>query len=215
MPQTAAARGARRKGRSALRVLRLSAALLSPTFASRAIAQIPSTCVVSGTVLNISAQPVPNTVVRFRVIQPTIINGNAIAAQDLTTLTDGSGNWSLTLIQGLNAQVDIPAAGPAVKNDTVIPTGASCPATFASLTLFARGTLTPATILSNAGPSMGGDLNGPSPNPHVIGLRGVPIKNASPTNGQALIYNSTNGDYEPSTPGGGVASVTGGTAISI
>src|SRR5271169_2269348 len=212
MLQTAAAREARRKGR--LRV-RLSAALLALAVSSSALAQIPSTCVVSGTVLNISAQPVPNTVVRFRVIQPTIINGNAIAAQDLTTLTDGSGNWSLTLIQGLNAQVDIPAAGPAVKNDTVIPTGANCPATFASLTLFARGTLTPATILSNVGPSMGGDLNGPSPNPHVIGLRGVPIKNASPTNGQALIYNSTNGDYEPSTPGGGVASVTGGTAISI
>jgi hypothetical protein len=181
-----------------------------------AFAAPPATCVVSGTVLNISAQPVPNTQVRFRVVQPTIINGNAIAAQDLTAITAGDGTWSLTLIQGLNAQVDIPAAGTPVSSDTVIPTGGLCPATFASLTLYTRGTLTPATILSNAGPSMGGDLTGASPSPSVIGLRGVALTAGTPSNGQGWVYNSGTGKYVLTAIGGvGVASVTGGTGISI
>lgn len=153
----------------------------------------PATCVVSGTVLDGGSQPIVGTVVRFRTITPTVINGAALASQDLTTLTASNGTWALTLVQGLNAQVDIPAAN--VKNDTVIPTGGSCPAAFSALTLYTRGTLTPATILSNAGPSMGGDLTGSSPNPSVIALRGQPLASGNCTNGQARVYSSGTSSY--------------------
>lgn len=180
-----------------------------------AFAQVPATCVVSGTVLDGGSNPVANTPVRFRVIKPTTSGGYAIAAQDLTTTTSVTGTWSLTLIQGLNAQVDIPAVG--IQHDTIIPSGVLCPAAFSSLTLYSRGTLTPASILSTAGPSMGGDLTGSSPNPSVVGLRGVSLKAATPTNGQAWVYNSTEGKYVLSSvaSGSAVSSVTAGTGISV
>lgn len=216
-------REARRKGPDAARGRwDLSATLLAllgitSLFAScqPAYAQSPAVCVVSGTVLDGGAQPIVGTPVRFRVISPVLSGGAALAVQDLTTVTAAGGAWSLTLVQGLNAQVDIPAAG--IAKDTVIPSGVSCPAAFTSLTLYNRGTLTPATILSTAGPSMGGDLTGSSPNPTVVGLRGQTLAAGACTNGQARVYSSGSSSYtcQTVTTGSGVTSVSGGTGITV
>ncbi len=162
-------------------------------FTHCATAAPPATCVISGTVLDGGGSPVASTIVRFRTIAPTLISGAGMATQDLTTKTSATGTWSLTLVQGLNAQVDIPAVG--IKSDTVIPTGASCPAAFTDLTLYLRGTLTPQTILADHGPSMGGDLTGSSPNPSVVGFRGVGLHADTPADGRVWIYRSASSDY--------------------
>lgn len=156
------------------------------SFSCVSYAQVPATCVISGTVLGGGGSPVVGAVVRMRTVGPTV-GGAAYATQDLSVKTDASGNWSLTMVQGLSAQVDIPVAS--IAHDVTIP--ALSTVAFTSLTLFARGTLTPATILSTAGPSLGGDLTGSSPNPRVVGFRGVPIQTGTPTNNQAYVYDLT------------------------
>lgn len=183
-------------------------------------ADAQNTCIVTGTVLDGGSAPVPNASVRFRVISPTLVGISGIAVQDLTTKTASNGTWSLTLIEGLNAQVDILAIG--LQKDTTLP---SCTSpnpgtiTFASLTLFNRGTLTPATILSNAGPTLAGDLLGASPNPQVVGFRGKQLLAGTPTAGQGYFYNSSSGKFELSTAaaaaGGLVTSISPGAAITV
>lgn len=164
----------------------LLACLVTFSCVRPAFAQAPATCVISGTVLGGGGSPVVGAVVRMRTVGPTV-GGAAYATQDLTTKTDASGNWSLTMVQGLSAQIDIPVA--AIAHDVTIP--ALSTVAFTSLTLFARGTLTPATILSTAGPSLGGDLTGASPNPRVVGFRGVPLQAGTPANNQAYVYDPT------------------------
>src|SRR5512146_1867032 len=83
------------------------------------LAAPPAVCVLSGTVLNGGGAPIVNAQVRARVIQPVLVSGAGIAAQDLTTKTAADGTWSLTLIQGLNAQIDIPAIS--IAKDFVVP----------------------------------------------------------------------------------------------
>jgi hypothetical protein len=171
-----------------------------------------STCVISGTVVDGGAAPVANAEVRIRTIRPALVGGSGVTSNDLKTRTAIDGTWSLTVIQGLNAQVDIPAVG--IASDFVVPT--TCPALFSGLTLNARGTLTPATILSDHGPSFGGDLSGSSPNPTVVAIQGKAVSATAPTNGQALVWNTSNSRYEPATPAGtGVTSVSGGTGITV
>lgn len=175
----------------------------------------PATCVVSGTVLDGGAVAVANTPVRFRTIAPTLSGTSGIATQDLTVKTAVDGTWALTLVQGLNAQVDIPVVG--IYADTVIPSGASCPAAFSALTLYARGALTPATILSTTGPSMGGDLTGSSPNPSVVGLRSVPLHADTATDGKVWVYRTASGDYrlESFPVTAAVQTVTAGQGLAV
>lgn len=172
---------------------------------------VPAVCVVSGTVLDGASQPVQNARVRIRTVLPTVANSAAYVGNDLTTKTNASGVWSLTLTQGLHATVWIDAAS--IANDITIPTGSGCPADFADLTLYARGTLTPVTILSDHGPSMGGDLTGASPSPAVVGFRGYPLNADTPATGKAWVYDETCSCYKLSTVGGanvnGLSSLTG------
>lgn len=188
---------------------------LASILAVPAYAQVPATCVVSGTVLNGLSQPVPNANVRIRTVSPTAVGNYGITTNDLTAITDGSGNWSLTVIAGLKAQVDIPSVG--IANDIIVPSVGSCPVSFGSLTLYSRGTQTPATIISTAGPSMGGDLTGTSPNPSVIALRGQALAAGNCTNGQARVYSSGSSSYtcQTVTAGTSVTSISAGTGIAV
>lgn len=174
---------------------------------------VPATCIVTGTVLDGGSAPIPGAIVRIRTVAPTTSTVYGFTSQDLTVVTDISGNWALTVTQGLAAQIDIPAIGWAY--DITIPALTTQPIT--SITLFARGTLTPATILSTTGPAMGGDLTGTSPNPSVVGLRGKPLQAGAPANNQAYVYNSGAGAFtlQTITPGLTVQSVTAGTGIAV
>jgi hypothetical protein len=169
-------------------------------------------CVISGTLLDGGSNPIAGAYVRIRSIAPTIAGGNAFAVNDLTTRTATDGTWSLTIEQGLAAQVDIEAA--AISADIQVPTGSSTVA-FSSLTLYTRGSLTPMTILSDHGPSLGGDLTGSSPNPSVVGLIGIPMISGIPTEGQGWAYSVSDASWTLQTLGGEVASITGGTGITI
>lgn len=174
-----------------------------------------ATCVISGTVLDGGSLPVVGASVRIRTIEPTLTgSGAGLAADDLTTTTASDGTWSLTVTQGVNAQIDIPAVG--IENDIVVP--AASTEDFSHLTLYARGTLTPATILSDHGPSMGGDLHGASPSPTVVGFNGTPLHTADAVaNGKAWVYRSAGADYrlESVTTGAVVQTVTAGTGITV
>ncbi len=176
-------------------------------------AQSPAICAVSGTVLDVGSSPIPGVTVRIRSVLPTMVGNAGIAAQDLTTTTASDGTWSLSIIQGLAAQIDINATN--YHCDIEIP--AATTATIGSLTCFARGTHTPATILSNSGPSMGGDLTGASPNPTVIGWRGYQLHTGTPANGYTYVYDSGSGTYtlQAVALGVRVATVTGGTGITV
>jgi hypothetical protein len=59
----------------------------------------------------------------------------------------------------------------------------------------------------------GGDLGGTYPNPTVDGLQGRSVASTAPTNGQALVWNSTTSTWEPGTVSGGPGG--SGTVTSI
>jgi hypothetical protein len=196
-------------------VKKIVAALLALATAScgMAWAQAPSLCVVSGTVVDSGAQPVPGATVRMRTIQPALVGNAGIAAQDITVKTANDGTWSISVIQGLNAQMDIRATS--TQCDLQIPTATT--ATIGSLTCYSRGTLTPATILSDHGPSFSRDLSGSSPDPYVVGLRGYPLYADVAADGKGWVYSVADGAYRLQTIATGtkVGSVTAGTAITL
>ena len=193
---------------------RLGLLAIGALLAGSAFAQGPATCAISGTLLDGGGNPIANTEVRMRAVTPTTSGAFGITSNDLKTKTAIDGTWTLTMVQGLAAQVDIPAV-PLAK-DLTVPTGAQCPAAFTSITLHNRGSLTPATILSTTGPSAGGDLAGSFPSPVVSGLRTQPLYAELCTNGQARVYDSASGSYRCATvAGGSVTSVTAGTGIAV
>lgn len=57
-----------------------------------------SICTVSGTVLDVSGSPISGVVVDFNIQTPILVAGPVQG----TTTTDASGNWSLTVQQGLS-----------------------------------------------------------------------------------------------------------------
>ena len=196
-----------------MRALAIAVGLVA--FAGEAFAQAPATCVISGNVLDGGSNPVVGANVRIRTVVPTAVGNYGITTNDLTTVTGAGGAWSLTVIAGLKAQIDIPAIG--VASDIIVPSVGSCPVSFGSLTLYARGTQTPQTIISTAGPSMGGDLTGTSPNPSVIALRGQALAVGNCTNGQARVWASGSNAYtcQTVTTGTYVQSITAGAGITV
>ena len=52
---------------------------------------------------------------------------------------------------------------------------------------------------SGGGFTAGGDLSGTSTNQTVIGIYGSPVANASPSSGQALIWNAGTSKWTPTT----------------
>lgn len=174
----------------------------------------PATCILTGTVESPPGTPLLGAIVRVRTIAVQLLsNGAGSAVNDLTTYTAVDGTWSLTLARGLKAQIDIPAIS--LASDITIPDLAT--ADISTLTLYARGTLTPATIVSAVGPSMGGDLTGSSPNPTVAGLRGVGLHADTPSDGKVWIYRTASSDYrlEALPVTSAVTSVTAGAGISV
>jgi hypothetical protein len=64
------------------------------------------------------------------------------------------------------------------------------------------------TLAGGQLPAAGGDLSGPLPTPTVTAIQGQPVASTLPGNGQALVWNSSAGAWQPSTisgSGGGAA----------
>jgi hypothetical protein len=68
--------------------------------------------------------------------------------------------------------------------------------TYASITVNAAGQITAA---SNGSTSLGGDLSGTLGTASVVGIRGRAVASTAPTDGQSLVYNSANSQWQPST----------------
>lgn len=216
--------GSRRNAATVILATIAGTLLVFSLLAQCAVAQ--NVCTITGTVLNISLNPVAGAEVHFRPVAPQLSGVVGIAVEDLTTVSASDGTWSLVVVEGLKTQIDIAAIG--FFKDAILPSCTSPnPSTiaFTSLSFFNRGSLTPATVISLTGPSFGGDLFGPSPNPKVIGFRGVTLLAGLPTNGQGYFYKSSTGRFELMTgaaaislAGGGsgvVSSVSAGTGIAL
>lgn len=66
-----------------------------------------ATCIVSGTVQDITSTAVATATVRARVITPFFSTTIQIVPKEVSTTTDSSGNWSLTLIRSSQCIIEI------------------------------------------------------------------------------------------------------------
>lgn len=81
------------------------------------------------------------------------------------------------------------------------------------------GTPADSTAVSKGIIQLAGDIGGTATSVKVTGLRGTPVANLVPTNGQVLKFNSGSGNWEPSTSstfvtGGDVGGVSGALVVN-
>lgn len=120
---------------------------------------------------------------------------------DVAALTPGNFAEMLDLINGSSGQyVKASSAGGAV-----LPSYSGTPTTAvagsiwydtSTQTLRYNNGSTDLPISSGAIGSANGDLNGTYPNPSVAKIQGYAVSNAAPANGQTLIWNATNSQWE-------------------
>lgn len=96
-----------------------------------------ATCVVSGTIKDVSDTAIESVTVRANIITPAFSSTTLVVPKEITTTTDASGNWSLTLLQGVYAviTIDYPPnlTDSAMKKTYAITVPASGTANFSSL----------------------------------------------------------------------------------
>jgi hypothetical protein len=70
------------------------------------------TCVLTGTVLSLAGEPIPNAAVVARILGfPTISDNLAVLTDDpISTLTDSNGNFELEITRGVFVDISIPLA---------------------------------------------------------------------------------------------------------
>lgn len=66
-----------------------------------------SLCMVTGTVLDPAEQPISGVSLSFNVQNPILETLSLINPKGLQTTSDGSGNWSLAIAQGLTGILSI------------------------------------------------------------------------------------------------------------
>lgn len=86
-------------------------------------------CTVTGQILDVAGNPIPNVTVNFNSVTVQVVQGNTIQASIFSSTTDANGNLTpITLPQGLFVQVTIATGPPYIVQ---VPTANT--ATFASL----------------------------------------------------------------------------------
>lgn len=72
-----------------------------------------ATCAVSGTILDPSGTAISSATVYARITQPTISGASVISPYTLSTVTDTSGNFTLTIQQSISVifSVQYPIVG--------------------------------------------------------------------------------------------------------
>jgi len=98
----------------------------------------PATCTISGTVY-LAGSGQAGQLVRWRVVSatPPVAAGDGHASGDPTVAyTDASGDWSITVPQGLTLWLEIPAAG--VDHYLTVPAAATATLSDVSLTEVVR-----------------------------------------------------------------------------
>lgn len=56
-------------------------------------------CTVSGTILDLSEEPVVGVVIKANLTSPIFIETSQIIPEEISTTTDEDGNWELDLVQ--------------------------------------------------------------------------------------------------------------------
>jgi hypothetical protein len=84
----------------------------------------PAICVVSGNVCDIGGSPTPGVEIIFRPIKlPAVKTGNLIVGSPIRTIPDAYGAFSISMVQGMGATVEIEQAG--LKAQIMIPATAT------------------------------------------------------------------------------------------
>src|SRR5262249_40353704 len=96
-------------------------------------------------------------------------------------------------------------------NANKIGAGAGSNTTFGYLENITSNVEAQLNTKASASQAVAGDVTGNLGSTKVTALQGRNVTSAAPTNGQALVWNSTAGQWEPQSPGAVIASVFGRT----